>query len=212
MPHRRAVAAVLPIFGLLSALLLGGAPAVLAQTFTFETLPDNTSTPFALTRGGLTATFTAPTFPNSFLVFADGCPGYTGTACINGPFTDTQELVPLVIDFSRPLSGISLDFFVAIVNGGPPTRLTLEALRGTSVVGTVSSGGDRDVGDFNTGSLTFRGPAFDRVRLNWIYFGVTALRVTPSATTVPEPGTWASVAVGLLAIGSVARRRHTRTE
>lgn len=212
MPRR--LASILCAPALVSALAPGEAPAAWAQTFTFASLPPNTTTPFTLTRGGLTAAFTAPT------------PTMPGAGVFVGstPFDLFVNNLPLTITFSAPLSAVS--FLVSLPTAGPENALFVELLRGGAVIQTSITLPEQlpnDTGDARSGTVTLTSATpFQAVRLTdfamdggnrevgtFTMSSVTA-HVAPQ-TTVPEPHAWALLGTGLLAMGRLTLRRRART-
>jgi hypothetical protein len=191
MRIRGAVLAVVSV----SALVIGAAPAA-AQTLDFETTAVGATTPLAVTSGGVTATFMSPETADAFLVI----PSFFSTLSGNVLLKLTGDpATSLRIDFSQPLSALSLAF---VTNG--PGDLTLSAFQGATPVGSLASTGTVPGGvyTFPEGTLAFTGAVpFESVRLvsTALDFGINDLHMTLAVTsTVPEPTTLVLFGFGLL--------------
>jgi hypothetical protein len=197
-----------------SAMALGTAHAE-TDSFNFNSLdPDVTGTltgtPFNLTSGTVTATFSSPSDPGAFFVLSPaGFLSFTDDVLIsdpdNGPAT-------LEVDFSQPLSSFTGDF--ATLGDG---ALTLTALSGPggAVVGTSSETGTVSVTDpvdfpYPEGTIAFSGGTFSSIILSDVTdpaFALGDFSVTTAATHVPEPSTLALMGLGLAAVAIFGRRR-----
>jgi hypothetical protein len=189
-----------------SAALLAAALSVVAstapaQTIDFETTPMGTAVPLSITAGGLTATFTSAA---NFGVQPSPFSTLTGNAL----FDDDAAIGPLTIAFSAPLMGISLDF--GTNSPFAPAGLTLQALLGGTLVGTVSAPGVVPPGFlFPEGSIAFAGTTFDAVVLSSTARDFAVDNISLRASAVPEPGTVGLVGAGVLLMAGVAARRRT---
>jgi hypothetical protein len=179
-------------------------PSAAAQTFDFETTPNFTTMPFPVTSGGLTATFTSPV---GFMVQPSPFSTLTGRVLMESDPTAG----PLTILFSAPLNGISLRF--GLNSPFAPASLTLQALMGVTLVGSVSAPGAVPTGFlFPEGSIAFAGATFNSVVLSSAApdFAVDDI-VARQASVVPEPATvWLFGSGALLVAGVAARRRRPR--
>jgi hypothetical protein len=185
--------------------VLAAAPAH-AQLFDFEGAdsPLGTSTPFSLTRGGLTADFTA--HPGTFLV-ANPAIFATLSGNLLGDIDATSNTLEILFD--QLINSASLRFAQNDLSN--TSNLTMNVFNGGAIVGQVISAGTISPGFlFPEGVLSFAGGPFDRLVLFTDLatdFAIDDLQIGPSV--VPEPGAVVLLATGLLALGVVAaRRRH----
>ena len=187
----------------LATLLSTAASTAAAQTFNFETTPAGTAVPLSITSGGLTATFTSA---SNFSVLASTFGTLSGRVLRD----DDALASPLRITFSSLVRSISLNF---AARGAPlsPAGLTLQALNGATLVGSVSATGTPPAGFlFAEGVVAFAGSSFDTVVLTSTApdFAVDNVAVAQAAV-IPEPATVALVGVGVLLVsGAAARRRR----
>jgi hypothetical protein len=177
-----------------------------AQLFNFEGAdsPPGTATPFSLTRGGVTATFTGT--PSPFIVN----PGFFNLLSGNVLLDSDEPANTMEIGFSAPQTAISLLF--ALNDATNTSMLTMNLFNAGSFVGSVSSIGAIPSGFFfPEGALSFTGEAFDQVFLftdGAPDYAIDNLRLGDVAV-IPEPTTVALLATGLLALGGVGARRRS---
>jgi hypothetical protein len=188
------------------AALVAATPAH-AQLFDFEggDSPLSTSTTFALTRSGVTATFLGT--PDPFVVVAN--PGVLSTLTGNVLFDLDPTPSTLEIQFSAPQTSIGLLF--GLVDPTNAAVLQMNVFDGGTLVGTVSGSGAIPAGfPFPEGALSFSGAAFDHVFLfatGANDFAIDDVRLG-GAAVIPEPATVALTATGLLALGGATVRRR----
>lgn len=176
-----------------------------AATFDFDSVVLGTTTPFAYTVDGITATFDAPNFyvDNSFLISLTGMLLFSNDEALTLPDT-------LKIGFSKSLNSISLLF---ALRSDASETLTLKALMKGVEVGSVSASGLIPGGGFfPEGSISFSGTTFDSVVLTStaLDFAIDNLQVAVArgGGEVPEPATAALLLMG--AAGLAAFRRVKR--
>jgi hypothetical protein len=196
--------------------LLGGAKNSTAQTFDFESTPVGTTTPFAVTEDGITATFS--TLAGDDFSVADLDPFslslLSGHVLQSGVFSPGTGGV-LHIGFSQPLNSVFLAFLTS-----SDAVITLEAYLGFGPVGyttaTPSATGPYE------GTIAFGSGSFDSILLNASIpgmlnsgqpFAVDNIQVSTAPTaTVPEPMSVLLLATGLVGVCAVARRRSASSE
>jgi hypothetical protein len=189
-----------------AAAVLIAAPAH-AQRFDFEGAdsPVGTTTPFSLTRSGLTATFDA--HPNEFAVVGPvDFANLTGNALAD----NDAQLNTLEILFDQLLPSVSLLF--ALDDPTNTAILTMNVFDGANLVGQVFSSGAIPPGPLGLpeGVLSFSGGPFNRLVLFSDLapgFAIDDVQAGPAAV-VPEPATVGLLATGLLAVGGAAARRR----
>jgi hypothetical protein len=189
---------------LLGATLLLAAPAARAQTFDFEGV-SFVGTPFTLTSGGVSATFSDGGRQFFRLL---GYPRGTLAGLSGQVLGDASTVAsPLTIDFDVPLSAIALNFALL---GGRGTGLTLAAFRGLAPVGGTAAPADPNGPSAPEGAIAFGGAVFDRVVLLADEGGFAIDNVAAAASPVPEPATAGLVgaALGILAVAARGRRRR----
>lgn len=194
---------------LLAAALLLAAPAARAQTFDFDGA-SFVGTPATLTSGGVSATFGHPGSP-FFALHGYGRSTFAGlSGQVLADVTGDAFVSPLGIDFDVPLSAITLDFGLLST---PGTRLTLDAFRGPTLVGSAVALADV-LYNLPEGTVAFGGAVFDRVVLSSdaADFAIDDVAVTVAPAVVPEPAPAGPVgaALGILAAAARGRRRRRR--
>lgn len=120
---------------------------------------------------------------------------YSHTVCTQGgtgPVTGTF------------LANFGADQFEGLLNGGSVATATT-GIFDQAFNFTITGGTGRFLGA--TGSFNSLGQVDARVRPSQITFNFAGLVNAPA---VPEPGTWAMMLVGFLAVGSSLRRRRPR--
>lgn len=177
-------------------------------------------TPFSLTKNGLTATFTSTPNPNGFEIVDLGIfQSLTGLALVQSDPTPNQ----LIIQFSQPVSGISLNFALDISS---PGLLSWQMLSGVS---TMASGNEpasvppgflfdegflnyNFTGDFTFDKLVLYSPDANAIATdNFVAILPTGLPVAFEwPASIPEPVTLSLFAAGLLG-AAAARRRNPGT-
>jgi hypothetical protein len=206
---------ILTVVAALSAVAFGTAQAQTTASFNFNSLdPDVTGnitgTPFKLTSGGVTATFSSPSDPGAFSVLSPaGFLSFTDDVLISDP---SNGPATLEVDFSQPLSSFTGDF--ATFGDG---ALTVTALSGPggALVGSNSATGTLSVTDpvdfpFPEGTVTFNGGTFSSIILSDSTdpaFALGDFSVTTAPTHVPEPSTLTLMGLGLAAAAIFGRRR-----
>jgi hypothetical protein len=191
----------------LSALTFASPAAATTATFNFDSDVIGTSTIFANTNNGVTATFSSPADPGGFAVSLSFFQSLTGNVLLNpGPAATNQ--IPLTISFSQPVTSISLLFAVNTSNAGLDGLSLL-----TNAGGSVSAFGSVPGGFFfPEGSLSFSGAAFTSVVLSsaGLDFAIDNVVVSDAAAT-PLPAALPLFATGLAGLGWFARRRRKQT-
>jgi len=179
-------------------------------TFDFDSLAVGDSTPFSLTNNGLTASFSSPgSDPGAFEIIPSFFSTLTGNVLLT-PGPAGLSNIPLVIDFSQPVTSISLNF--ALNTGDPTTTLDLTASLGGSIVGGASATGTVPPGfTFPEGVLSFSG-LFDSVTLSTLALNFAidnvVVEFNPGVVT-PEPSSLLIAGVlGLGLFGGAVRRRR----
>jgi hypothetical protein len=195
----------------LAVLTIASASAAASATFDFETIPQQTATPFSITSGGITATFSSP--DGSVFLSLDST-GLTTTLAGNVVVDPGFLAHPLDIVFSEPVASVTMKF--ALVLGTPlRSTLLLSAFAGGTagiLVGRASAvGGPAPPPFFPEGVISFGASMFDAVRLTadvetFAIDDVSAF----SSTEVPEPTSFALSVTGIGALLALARRSHRR--
>lgn len=186
------------------AVLVAASP-LHAQLFDFNGAdsPVGTTTPFSLTRSGVTATFLGT--PNPFSITTAFFSTLTGNVLFDAdPVANTLE-----VQFSVPQTSVGLLF--ALNDPSNTAVLQMNVFNGGGLVGSVSGSGAVPGGfTFPEGALAFSGAAFDHVFLfatGAPDFAIDDLRLG-QVGVIPEPATVTLLATGLLAVGGVAVRRR----
>ncbi len=203
-------------------LTLAGTPARASTVnFDFSGLTPGTSytsTPVTLTSDGITATISVVDAPNVFTVGAGSTVGLTGNVITTQPSTaDSTATEGLNIVFSAFVTGFTANF--SAPNDG---YLDLAANSGVTNVGATSGAGSQvnPGASVYTGTVSFSSPptTFNTVVLSTdstfypvpsFSLGNFSITTDTVVAAVPEPASWAMMAMGvagLLGVG-VARRR-----
>jgi len=177
-----------------------------AASFNFETTPEGTSTPFSLSDGGLTASFSSPDGP-AFFVAAAGFVSLPGRVLLDADPASHE----LDIGFNQNLTNISLFF---ALNGTAASTFTMRAfsggLSGTQVGSVMATGIIPPGPGFPEGSVMFSGSTFNAVKLTSSApdFAVDAIN---ASTQVPEPGSLATFAAAM-SVAAIFRARVRKTK
>lgn len=192
------------LFRVLVAAVFGLTAHAAVIVFDFDTDSFGTTTQFTDSVNGLSATFSSPDDPGGFVVQPTMFQALAGNV-LGDPGPAGQNDIPLTIDFSSPLSAITLVF--ATADFGQPSPFTLTAYSGNAQVGTTSAAGIVPAGFiFPEGEIAFAGPAFDRVVLSTPAPDFAIDQV--AAVTTPEPAAEWIVGLGLVALGASRRKKN----
>ncbi len=207
---------------------LAAASTVQAQTFNFEGATATTTfgsgfpgslTTLPQTSGGVTATFTRPgsafDIVDTTTAPAGSFPATFGNHSLS-PFNDSSSATPFVVNFSAPLSSVSLDYGDF---GGDSDTFTLNAFSGLNGTGTLLGTGSDNYGNTSL-------PIFDTISVsasnilsitligggtsfpNSVYYDNIRVTVAP----VPEPGSIALLTGLSLTGAAFLRRRKTASK
>lgn len=185
------------------AVLLLFSTALFAGDFNFINgdVPFGTTTTFADTNNGMTATFSSPADPGGFIT-AQNFFSFPGFQILVDPGPAGASNIPLNISFSAPLRDISMNFGI----DGQSGPFQLEAFLGGKLVGsTTVNGSVPPGGNFGEGTISFAGD-FDSVELissSTPYFGIANIGADP----VPEPTSLMLLVPALAGVGGVLRRK-----
>jgi len=207
------------------SMLSVAAPAVARADvvmFTFEGLAEQSNlTSLVLAAGGLTATLSRPgsafAIKNESGFQVIGFPASFGTRTLD-PF-DNPSSAPFILNFSQGITALSIqmgDF----TSGDDVDLLTIELFSGLNGTGTslgLASISLPGLGDFNflTPSVSTASPALSARFFGGVAGGTNSvyydnISVTfGAATAVPEPGTLALMASGLIGVGLIRRRKKS---
>lgn len=187
-----------------AALLMFAVPTANAQTWNFDDIPLGSVTPFSQTKSDVTANFfTADGPANSFSI----SPNFFTLLSGNVLFSANGLGASLGIGFDTALD--SLDFRFAMNTQSPATPLTVEAFLGLTPVGTFLATGLLQPSGFVEGDFVTQGSIFDNIVISSAAsdFAIDLLSVG-IAQTVPEPAMWPLLAVGMVLLGGLSRRRR----
>lgn len=193
--------------------LLAAAPVALqAQTFDFEgaETPIGWTTPFSVTRDGLTASFSSTNnaAPSVYVVSNSFFSTLTGRVLLDADGVNTTALQVL---FDRPLTTAAMKF--ALNATDTPASFTLMAYLGATLVGQVSASGTIPPQfGFPEGQIAFTDAGgFDRIVLSSTAtdFAIDDVTVR-QAQVVPEPATVALLGAGVVALGVGGAWRRRR--
>jgi len=208
----------------LAALALWGlAAAVPAHAqigvFNFNSDAVGKTTAFSDANGGITATFSSPSDPGAFAIFANPAPSsvlLSGNVLGNGAGAATGSATPLTVAFSQNLASLTLDFVDASAFLANPQTFTLQAFENGTSVGTVTVPGVRPPAAPNAeGVIGFFGPAFNSVQLSSASTTLFSIdNLTAIAAPVPEASTTVSLglllALGMGGVVRAARKNRNR--
>ena len=189
----------------LAALVATSAARAATLTYDFSTAPGATAatgtslggqavTPFTLNG----ATFSSPSDPRSYTVGLTGLSTPLSTVPV---LSSAGSVSALDIAFSAPQTAISFAFDLdTLFAAGDTITLTPNVGAPTTVASTLVSG------DFvPSGTLSYSGAGFTSVAIT----SADPLEIgnlTTTGTAVPEPASFALLAVGLLSLASLRRR------
>jgi hypothetical protein len=170
-------------------------------------------TPATVTDDGLSVTFSSPADPGAFLL--EGPPAtfknLTGFTLFDGgpPFDLTN--IDLILSFSAPLTGLSLDFALAS-GGGALDFATFQGGIGGTVVDSGAAPGAVPAGfNFAEGLLDLGATPFDTVELSTADAPAFAIGNIVATTATPEPSGIALLGTGLLGLVGLVALRQRRT-
>lgn len=198
------------------AFLIGSAGAAKADSlYNFETfdgttiIPENTPTPLSLTNNGVTASFSSTTADGFIVQSQNQFQGFGGGKNLyqqNPPY----NFIPLTVAFSAPEQSTAFNF---AINGTADATITLTAFLGGIAVGTPLTVGSTlsNDGFYSFGSLAYSpGVSFDSFVLtsNRDAFALDDLSISPAASGVPEPASFALLLLGCAGVLAIVRHRR----
>jgi hypothetical protein len=176
----------------IAALILSAPVRAQAASFNFESVPLGTTTPFSVTNGGVTASFSSPDGA-VFFVGNSFFSTLTGHVLLDAD----APLHTLIVTFDQPINAGSVRF---AVNGDVASTLTMQLFLGAApVLSLTASGIIPPAFSFPEGSLAYSGPLGDNLRFTStaVNFAIDDLEVT-AAAAVPEPSTLGLLGSGLI--------------
>nr|WP_294551436.1 PEP-CTERM sorting domain-containing protein [uncultured Rhodopila sp.] len=188
------------LFLAVSLSVVTAATAARATTFDFGPYaPTNGTVPLVITNDGLTATFSSPSGPQSFIA-EDG----SAFSTLGSSVLADDNFVPeeLDVSFGAPVRSVWLAF--ATNDFGSPSTMTLTVLDGATVAGTVSAIGAIANSGLPEGVLGFSGGPFTSIALTDPESAGFA--IGQFSASVPEPASLAILAAGLIGIAALRRR------
>jgi hypothetical protein len=190
------------------ALCCATANASTVVDFNFDTDNLGTTTTFADTVNGLSATFSSAADPGGFVVFPTMFETLTGNV-LGNPGPAFAFDIPLDVNFSGSLSAITLDF--ATGDFANPSPFTIAAYENSTLVGSSTSTGQFLPGfTFPEGEITFDAGTFNNVVISTPSPNFAVDNIQVLTATAPEPGSFTMLAAGLCLSGAgVIRRRRS---
>jgi hypothetical protein len=168
--------------------------------FDFEDQVFGADTPFSITEGSLTASFSSSGDVGGFgITAAYGLfPIMSGNILVS-PGSAFVDSVPLTIMFSQPVIGVSFLFGLGSADPAGTIDLTTDGGDAASATGTISVGSLLPQGE-----LVFSGHYFTTLTLSStaLDFGIDNLVID-----LPEPAPMAALTLGMLMLSVVRRHR-----
>ena len=176
-----------------------------AALFNFEGNPVGTYTPFTDVDNGISATFTSNGDPGGFAVFGSFFTTLSGNVLVD-PGPAAIDGLELIVDFSKELDSVSLDFAINPLSASD--TFTLSAYQGGKLVGTSTESGVVPPGSiYLEGVAAFEGEVYNKIVLSSTALDLAVDDISVIAAPAPEPAPMSLLGLASLAGVMVVHQR-----